>query len=522
MQTGKGVKAMNHPNGRTADLDDLPITLEQLDSAYIAFTENSAFRPYLDAVNGLLPSDDADDNYQINYQEVEDQVNELKFAVEADYNLTESDKEVLYIALDVFKDNLENAVNLFVDPDFEEEIPYAARGGRLKSFWRKVRSTIVTTVVFAALTFAVVASAGALAPVALQAAFIVGSLAFVGSTFDVSLNDRCWYATRCPGSSWAQECTTGNCWDPSDLPSNRPPTTVFGQIPSNPIPEDDLKKVWYNYKDVINCGSGGRCYITPGSLTFTKMHSWAEQRGIFDEVKRKFPTSSSSAQWKFYKCRLGRIFEDAAMRSLRVTAKKREVLLRTNAGGVFRPDGLELSGFEVDEVLNGQVVRLYYWWLQGAILEAKTTQKSTLCFDPGSHNYRQLTRMIDWLSENNKANMSTNRLAAYSQIGGRAFKNAARSNAAILHIVTLSGVSLPRELLQYAIDRRVLVWRSEADVVIDFFGNEEFQIRNPRVVTPRPNIEVGSVMVLDQRAVRVDWTKGVKGTEADCGSEDCE
>ena len=68
----------------------------------------------------------------------------------------------------------------------------------------------------------------------------------------------------------------------------------------------------------------------------------------------------------------------------------------------------------------------------------------------------------------------------------------------------------------------MLVWRSEADVVIDFFGNEEFQIRNPRVVTPRPNIEVGSVMVLDQRAVRVDWTKGVKGTEADCGSEDCE
>ena len=137
---------------------------------------------------------------------VNNAIKEQKSNVKANCCLSVKEKDMLITMLNTFADNI-SAVY-----DFAEKSKPTPNGRfRLKRFFRKVRSIMVTTVVAAGAGFLTAGPAGAI---------IGASAALIGSTLDILFNNRCHYAMQCE-KGWEQDCDTGECltnpnWPPTD------------------------------------------------------------------------------------------------------------------------------------------------------------------------------------------------------------------------------------------------------------------------------------------------------------------
>jgi hypothetical protein len=473
--------------------DSIPILT--IDGTQSFLLVSPLVKQYIDKINQILPSDETDDEYQINYDLINEKVYQLKVSIEGNGRLTQKEKQFLALSLNTLKENLSSIVGYVkreLDGPFANDTLINGRvNGGFKKIWRKVRSVAISVAVITAVTFATTGPIGAA---------IVGSLVLIATSYDVIKKDKCWFAMQCDGA-WAQKCSTGDCWDPNNAGGIGSGGT---SNPTNPNIDEDLKKIWYNLKESYTCDAGGRCMVRPGSLTFKVMDEWAQQNGVYDEIKRKFPNSTQSTQWQQYKCRLGRIFEDAAMRSLRIQIRQRPVYDRENLEA--RPDGIFTSGVTVQEVINGKKTRVHYFWKEGALVDAKLSQYEEICFYPNTVNNRQLEIMINYLSENTKAHTTTNDYQAVMELGTAITKRATDYRAAILHIVTLAGATLDTRIKDYATLKHVELWHSETDVVSDILDNYYLEVRDPKVENPR-GIEVGKYYYMGGKPAEINWSK---------------
>ena len=136
---------------------------------------------------------------------VNNAIKEQKTNVIANCCLSKREKDMLIVALNAYRDNISAIYDLV-----ERELKTTPNGRfRLKRFWRRVRSIVVSTAVGAAVGFAT-----CLCPVG---ALIGAGSGLIGSTLDVIINDRCHYATQCP-KGWQQDCSSAECYDNPDWP----------------------------------------------------------------------------------------------------------------------------------------------------------------------------------------------------------------------------------------------------------------------------------------------------------------
>lgn len=330
-----------------------------------------------------------------------------------------------------------------------------------KKAWRKVRSVLVST--------AVGVGAGAIAGGGIVGAIIGGVVGLAGSVLDVAVNDVCHFALKCP-KGWMQDCSTGDCIERDSWGVNNGGS--YGSSGSSAIlnPGNDLDKLyakWYNQKedDDASCTGFGRCADIPGSLTFNKLDQLARVNGVYDEVQEQYSHLSNSVRFRLYKQRLGRIFEDAVIRSL-ARPKNTKTFYETAAqiNGTIPDVVIETGTIEKKPGMNGSEVTHYFWWNEGAFIDAKISQFNKVSFTP-TYNPEQLSRMINILASNNDAETATNFFNSFIGWGTKINKNAAESGAAILHIVTPGGTEIDDAIINAADAKNVYLWHSECEII---------------------------------------------------------
>ena len=445
-------------------------------------TDNSV--KYIGAIKDILPEDE--EQLPEDLEEVFSRLDQIEFEISSDQLLQESEKHHLKMMINVYRVNFETileivAVELGEDPENVRTELFGKKFKRwAKRVWRRVRSVVVST--------AVMVGAGFLAggPIG---AIIAGGLTLIGTSLDMAFNNVCHFAMQCP-SGWMQDCTTGNCVTRDSwgiVYGGNTGTTNTGSNNSNgSVFEETVLELWYNQGNDESCRDNGRCYISDGSLTWAKLDQLSRTNGVYNEIQTKFSYLSSSERFVRYKQRLGRIFEDAVIRSLARTKNTKtyyESSIRIH--GTIPDVVIETGTVEEKIGPDGKKVKHYFWWEEGAFIDAKTSQSNRISFSP-TYNPQQIRRMINILSQNNSAETATNAFSAFWGWGTPVRKNAASNGAAILHIVTPGGTEIDDAIVNEGLSKKVAIWHSECDILSD----RDLVVRDAQVTTKRNGINV--------------------------------
>jgi RHS repeat-associated protein len=194
----------------------------------------------------------------------------------------------------------------------------------------------------------------------------------------------------------------------------------------------------------------------PFGLTWNQLSGAAISKGVWQEIKTNYPALTNQMQWNLYKQRLGRIFEAAVLNSI---GRDKNT---TSFNGRIPDAVVETSASKnVYDPKTGRSDITYYWWKEGAFIDAKTTQTEEVPFTD------QIKSFIDVLSKNNNAQKSTSAPLAAVGIGQNVNEGAVKNEAAILHLITPAKTKINQEILDYATKKGVMLWHSETEGKIE-------------------------------------------------------
>ena len=417
--------------------------------------------------------------------------------------MMQDEKDRYILMLQTYQDSFETTLEKVALQMGEDATDLRTNGfwKRFKSWtkktWRKVRSVIVSTAIGVASGFAAGGPVGAI---------IGGIIGLTGSIIDLAANDVCHFAMQCP-KGWMQDCSSGDCierdsWNVSHGAGASSPSL------SNPNPGgsdeqiEQLLQKWYNQKeDLPHCPGNGRCEDVRGSLTFDKLDQLARSKGVYSQIQTRFSYLSAAERWIKYKQRLGRIFEDAVLRSL-FRPKNTKTFYESDFGvnGTIPDAILETGKPEEQPSITGGTEKHYFWWDEGAFIDAKISQSNHIAFSP-SYNPQQLSRMINILAANDNAETATNFFSTIIGWGAKIKKNAATSGCAMLHLITPGETDIDDAVRAAADAKKVYLWHSECDVI----DGNLLKVRSAKVL----NNSITIIYKADTSGhpVAFDWSK---------------
>jgi hypothetical protein len=215
---------------------------------------------------------------------------------------------------------------------------------------------------------------------------------------------------------------------------------------------------------------------------------------VYDDFDYLSTTEKKDQQFYF---RSGRIFEKAVQDCFGFSNsdKKSFFVSPTSKPKSVIPDLHDRAGVGGKEIRNSQNVNVTYWWEHSVFRDAKITFKSDQKINytnNGAKNEDQIEGFLEVLSKMNDAYYHEGRktwaeLKMLLGLGTPVKKNAAKSGAAILHIITPAGVTLDAKILSEAGKRNVILLHSvtEFNPITKEFRLKQGVILNKELLSPK-------------------------------------